>query len=78
MMKKEKDISLFSKITLVTICVIPMFFMAFDTYFARIDAGDSVNDAFESASIVFIVLFFVEFCLASFVFAFAGTSSRKE
>ena len=77
-MEQKKDISLFTKITLVLICVIPMFFMAFDTYFARIDAGDSVNDAFESASIVFIVLFFVEFCLASFAFAFAGTSNYKE
>lgn len=77
-MEQKKDISLFTKITLVLICIFPMFFMAFDTYFARIDVGDSVNDAFKSASIVFIILCFVEFCLASFVFAFAGTNNRKE
>ena len=77
-MEQKKDISLFTKITLVLICVVPIFFIAFDTYSARIDAGDNVNNAFESASIVFIILFFVEFCLASFVFVFAGANSSKD
>ena len=48
-MEQKKDIALSTKIILVGMSFVPVVFSGFLTYFNRIDAGDSVNDAFEAA-----------------------------
>jgi len=55
-MEEKKDIALSTKIILIGMCIAPMFFMGLFTFFNRIDAGDSVSDAFASAFGVFALL----------------------
>ena len=77
-MEQKRDISLSTKIILIGMCVIPMFFMGFFTYFTRIDAGYSVNDAFQAAFAVFITLLILGIFAFAFVFGIAELSSHKK
>ena len=53
-------------------------FLGFLTYFNRIDAGDSVNDAFEAAFAVFIILFLTGIFAFCFVFAVAKLTEQEQ
>ena len=77
-MEEKKDISLSTKIILVGMCLISIFFMGIFTYFTRIDAGYNVNDAFQAAFAVFITLLIVGIFAFTFVFGIAELSSYKK
>lgn len=69
-MEEKKDIALSTKIILAGMCIVPMLFMGFFTFFNRIDAGDSVSDAFHAGFAVFALLFVLGiflFCLATII-----------
>lgn len=72
------NVALSTKIILVGMCLVPMFFMGLYTYLNRIDAGDSVSDAFDAAFAVFIILFLTGIFMFTFVFAIAELSSHKK
>lgn len=77
-MEEKKDIALSTKMILIGMCLIPVVFLGFLTYFNRIDAGDSVNDAFEAAFAVFIILFLTGIFAFCFVFAVAKLTEQEQ
>lgn len=77
-MEEKKDIALSTKMILIGICFVSMFLMGFFTYFTRIDAGYSVNDAFQAAFAVFITLLILGIFAFAFVFGIAELSSYKK
>ena len=77
-MEQKRDIALSTKIILTGMCLIPMFFMGLYTYFNRIDAGDSVSDAFDAAFAVFIILFLTGIFMFTFIFAITELSIYKK
>lgn len=77
-MEQKRDVALSTKIILVGMCIIPMFFMGLYTYLNRIDAGYSVNDAFQAAFVVFTILLILGIFAFAFVFGIAELSSHKK
>lgn len=77
-MEEKKDVSLSTKIILAVMCFIPMFFMGYLTYFNRIDAGDSVNDAFEAAFAVFFILLLTGSFVFTFIFGVAELIEQEQ
>lgn len=77
-MEAKKDISLSTKIILVGMSFVSMFFMGYLTYFNRINAGDSVSDAFDAAFAVFIILFLTWIFAFCFVFAIAELIEQEQ
>jgi hypothetical protein len=77
-MEQKKDIALSTKIILVGMSFVPVVFSGFLTYFNRIDAGDSVNDAFEAAFAVFIILLLTGIFAFCCVFAIAELIEQEQ
>jgi len=78
MMEKEKDISLFTKITLIAICIASIFCLALFTYFTRISMGNSVDDAFQAGLNVFIVSLIMAAVVSCIAFAFVEVAEIKK
>ena len=77
-MEQKKDIALSTKIILIGMCLISIFFMAVFTYFTRIDAGYSINDAFQAAFAVFITLLILGIFAFCFIFGIAELIEQKQ
>ena len=77
MMEKERDISLFTKIILIAICVGSIFSLALYTYFTRISAGHSVDDAFQAGLTVFVVSLIMAAVVSCIAFAFIEVAEIK-
>lgn len=77
MMKKERDISLFTKITLIVICIGSIFCLALYIYFTRISMGNSVDDAFQAGLNVFVVSIIMAAVVSSIAFAFMEVAGIK-
>ena len=80
-MEEKKDIALSTKIILVGMCIVPMLFMGLFTFFNRIDAGDSVSNAFQAAFTVFALLFVLgifAFCLATIITTTMEQEQKKK
>lgn len=77
MMEKEKDISLFTKITLIVICVGSIFCLALYTYATRIGMGNSVDVAFQAGLNVFIISIIMVVVISSLAFAFIEAAGIK-
>lgn len=77
-MEEKKDIALSTKMILIGMCLIPIVFSGFFTYLNRIDAGDSVNDAFEAAFAVFIILLLTGIFAFCCVFAIAELIEQEQ
>ena len=77
-MEQKKDIALSTKIILIGMCLISIFFMAVFTYFTRIDADYSVNDAFQAAFAVFITLLILGIFAFCFIFGITELIEQKQ
>ena len=77
-MEEKKDISLSTKMILIGTCLTPIVFSGFFTYLNRINAGDSVNDAFEAAFAVFIILLLTGIFAFCCVFAIAELIEQEQ
>ena len=77
MMEKEKDISLFTKITLIVICIGSIFCLALFTYSTRISMGNSVNEAFQAGLNVFIISIIMAAVISCLTFAFVEVAGIK-
>ena len=75
---KRKILRYLQKIILIGMCLISIFFMAVFTYFTRIDAGYSVNDAFQAAFAVFITLLILGIFAFCFIFGIAELIEQKQ
>ena len=77
MMEKERDISLFTKITLIVICIGSIFCLALYTYSTRISMGNSVNEAFQAGLNVFIISIIMAAVISGLTFAFVEVAEIK-
>ena len=77
MMKKERDISLFTKITLIVICIGSIFCLALYTYSTRISMGNSVDEAFQAGLNVFVVSLIMAAAISGITFAFVEVARIK-
>lgn len=76
-MGKEKDISLFTKITLIVICIGSIFSLALFTYSTRISMGNSADEAFQAGLNVFVVSIIMAAVVSSLTFAFVEVAEIK-
>ena len=77
MMKKEKDISLFTKITLIAICIGSIFSLALYTYSVRISMGNSIDEAFQAGLNVFVVSLIMATVVSCLAFVFVEVAEIK-
>lgn len=77
-MEAKKDVALSTKMILIGMCLTPVVFSGIFTYLNRIDAGDSVSDAFEAAFAVFTVFLIVAIFAFCFVFAIAELIEQEQ
>lgn len=76
-MKKEKDVSLFTKITLIVIFIASIFSLALYTYATRISMGNSADVAFQAGLNVFIVSLIMAAVISCLAFAFVEVTEIK-
>ena len=77
MMEKEKEISLFTKITLIVIFIASIFSLALYTYSVRISMGNSADVAFQAGLNVFIISIIMAVVISSLAFAFVKVADIK-
>ena len=77
MMEKEKEISLFTKITLIVIFIASIFSLALYTYSVRISMGNSADVAFQAGLNVFIISIIMAVVISSLAFAFVKVAEIK-
>ena len=78
MMEKEKDISLYTKITLIVICIGSIFCLTLFTYSTRISMGNSADVAFQAGLNVFIISIIMATVVSCLAFAFVEVAEIKK
>lgn len=77
MMEREKDISLFTKIILIGMCIGSIFCLALFTYSTRISMGNSADEAFQAGLNVFIISIIMAAVVSCLAFAFIEVAEIK-
>ena len=76
-MKEEKGLPAIAVLGTIVFCLCASFFFGLSTYLTRTAAGDNFNEAFNAASIVFVIAFIFPCSFTLFVLTLMHAEVNK-